>query len=217
MKIYIIATLFLFHTTMPAGNKEIEYKIQVYTKQDRINFETQLKNNKLAQFKNKTTQKDCYLLSPHCVWDTSNGYLFTADSFRIRESDKGNFICVKTCFSQDMDKHSFRNEEETKIDNPKVLKYFLNAYCGEEQKEKIIKKTRTICLIGDFEIAFDDVKGLGEFIEIELKKTVSKEEGFKEIEDFLKNHGLTKFKLLTQSYFIMAMNPGYDFGSEKNL
>jgi adenylate cyclase class IV len=215
--IFFICSIALGTHLQSMTHKEIEYKIQLLSIEEHCNFEKRLQNNELAKAQETITQKDDYLVLDKHTWDQGKGYLYIPKTFRIREnSKKGCSICFKQSFDEE-DQHSFRYEYETSIGNPEIFIKFLMHFIEEDIHYCSIEKTRTTYLIDGLEIACDQVKDLGNFIEIEVKKEVSsKEEGYALIEKFLKDMGIQKYKLFTQNYFIMRLND-CDFGVLKEL
>lgn len=201
---FFIPFFCIFLPLQSMKNKEIEYKIQLLA-HEHFAFEQKLEKDNLVTCKGMVHQKDTYFKT-----------ISKNSTLRIRESSKGNSICLKKTIDLH-DAHTYREEYETSIGNVQTLSNILFEL--DHQKELTINKTRTVYLIDGLEIAFDVVTELGLFIEIEVKKEItSKEEAIALIEKFLKKYEVTQFKLFTESYYTIASHHNKsDFEIEKKL
>ena len=217
MKIYFLLATLLIATSACAVFQEIEYKIQL-SDADQHNFMQWLQEH--ATHKGSSHQKDSYLTRrDHTTWHYEQGFRDTDTMFRIRESsNKGAYICYKYCHRDANNMPLYRDEYETSIKDATAVFTFLEAFAGPLDIT-VVEKTRTTYLVGTmFEVACDEVVGIGNFIEIELKQPVpSVQEGCALIEDFLRSRGINHFVKLTHSYLHMAWNPGYNFKIERIL
>ncbi|MCK4636104.1 MAG: class IV adenylate cyclase [Candidatus Moranbacteria bacterium] len=138
---------------------EIEIKLPLYNKEELEKF-----LNKNVEIKaEKLRQKDTYYTPAHKDFlDANHPYQY----LRIRESEKGDFFTYKHCHPENSNKVEYFDEYETRIDDSKSLFKILKVL---EYKEIIVvDKFRSIWQFGDVEIAIDEVKDYGVFIELEL-------------------------------------------------
>lgn len=137
---------------------EIELKFPLKNPKEVIEF-----LNKHAQLKSKNVfQRDTYFTPAHR--DFLN-VKFPFEWLRLRESDKGASLNYKHFYPENAEKTDYCDEFETKIDNPQAVKKIFDSL--NFKKAVIVEKSRTTWLFEDVEIAIDDVKELGSFIELE--------------------------------------------------
>lgn len=121
--------------------------------------------NKIAQPKSTNeTQVDTYFSPEHKNFTKQ---IPISEWLRLRESKKGASINYKKWHNSDGAKTISCDEFETKIENLNVMTKILNAL--EFQKLITVNKSRHTWTYKDTEIAIDEVKELGNFIEIEAK------------------------------------------------
>lgn len=78
-----------------------------------------------------------------------------------------------------------------------------------------LKKTRKIYRYKDLEIVFDDIEGIGSFIEIELKSDEQDVlKGTQQIHSFLREVKIEQITQYDRSYLHMKVNPDYNFGRQ---
>lgn len=139
---------------------EIEIKLPLNNKDKVINF-----LNKNAEIKAENLrQKDTYYTPAH-----KNFLEVSVKPFqylRVRESEKGDFFTYKYCHPENSKIVDYFDEFETKVDDSKSLVKILDVL---EFKEILaVDKIRNTWQLDDVEIAIDDVKDYGVFIELEL-------------------------------------------------
>jgi predicted adenylyl cyclase CyaB len=83
--------------------------------------------------------------------------------------------------------------------DPNALLEILTATLG---KVAVVKKTRTVYLVGQTRVHLDDVEGLGSFLELEvvLRPDQTDEEGQKIAEDLLRQFGIDEQELIAEAY-----------------
>lgn len=109
-------------------------------------------------------QKDIYYNSAHRNFLSEKPI---SEWLRLRESKKGFSLNYKKWHNEDGNKTVSCDEFETKIDN---IEAFKKLFENLNFKELIVvEKNRSIWDYRDTEIAIDEVKELGNFIEIEAK------------------------------------------------
>ena len=195
--------------------KEIEVKIKLENSQLE-----QLKKWLIqhAKFMDKLQMIDYYLDNPKkSLYKISpQGFKDPLEFWRVRQVDNVYFLCNKKRVLDEIGK-TIRVEENEAItpEGEVVLQIFKKRGLTDQV---IIYKTREIFQYNDFEIVFDHVKNLGEFVEIELKSDEQDPiQGKKLIYDLLKKIGLTEFIQFDRGYLCMILNPGYDFGEKVKL
>lgn len=115
---------------------------------------------------------------------------------RIRSEKDSHFLTYKASTGR-----LGRYEEyETKIDDPKTIETILR----KSKFNNIINvtKSRTTYKLKDCSINFDKVTGLGNFIEIEI---ISDRKKHKELNQIVKDMGLTKAEVVRQGYVSMIL------------
>jgi predicted adenylyl cyclase CyaB len=82
---------------------------------------------------------------------------------------------------------------------PRLIRELLSAALGVRG---VVKKTRRLYLVGQTRVHYDDVEGLGRFMELEvvLRPGQSEEDGRRIAEDLLARFGVTKDDLLKGGY-----------------
>lgn len=195
--------------------KEIEIKIKLDDKQTEQLNKWIIKNAKFIEQQEIT---DYYFDNPKKSLYTKSpmGFIDPLEVWRIREIDDTYYLCNK---KRTIDKNgktvSVEENEAITPDGQDVMKVFEKRGFT---KQVIINKTRDVYNYEDFEIVFDDIKNLGNFVEIELKSDEQNSVvGIKKIYDLLKKIGLTQFIQFDRGYLCMMLNPGYDFGEVKKL
>lgn len=202
-------------------HQEIEIKIQITPEQMSI-LDKWLSSN--SEYKGEIHHIEYYLDNPE------NTFLFEADGMkdtrildakdwlRVRMTENGDSICLKR-FHPDPEnpgKHTHCDEYETKVESGKMTLELLKNLGFTN--ETILDKTRKTYDAKEFEIVVDDVKGLGIFVEIELKKDVDDvKKGHEEINNLLKQIGIIEFKKQFRGYVSMLWNPQINFGEETKL
>ena len=197
-------------------NTEIEIKLFL-TPNDRKKVTQWLKIN--AKKEGTIHHVEYYLNNPQSsfTFTSKEGYKDALDYLRIRFTDKGDSVCLKHWHRDPITtKTTHCDEFETPVKDGKTLLELYKAIGFTDNV--ILDKTRTTYNSTDFEIVIDEVKGIGQFMEVELKKKVANANiGLKNINDFLRQLGLKKYIKMERGYVSMLWNPGYDFGEEISL
>ena len=130
-------------------------------------------------------QKDTYFNLAHRDFLSKKP---VSEWLRLRESKKGFSLNYKKWHNEDGSKTVSCDEFETKIENPDSLK---KLFGNLNFKELIsVEKNRNVWNYKDTEIAIDEVKELGSFIEIEAKGNFTNiEEVKKHLYEILKEIG----------------------------
>ena len=197
-------------------HQEIEIKIQITPEQMTILDKWLSKN---SEYKGEIHHIESYLDNPdHTFLFDADGMKDARDWLRVRFTDNGDSVCLKR-FHPDPEnpgKHTHCDEYETKVNDGKMTLDLLKNLGFTS--ETILDKTRKTYDAKDFEIVVDDVKDLGIFVEIELKKDVDDvKKGHEEINNLLKQIGITEFKKQFRGYVSMLWNPQINFGEEIKL
>jgi len=192
--------------------QEIEIKFQISSSQF-----SKLKKwlEKNAKYKGENRQIDYYLDHPknRLTFKNKDGIKDAEDYFRVRITPKGDSTCLK-CWKKDPKRpgqYTHCDEHETDVEDGKIL---LNLYkaLGHEITAKV-DKTRRTYRYKSLEIEVDKVRGVGVFVEIELKRQVRNVQAGREmIYDLLREIGIRKITFQNRGYVSMIWNPKYDFG-----
>jgi adenylate cyclase class 2 len=194
--------------------REIELKVSI-----NLEYLTQLRDwlQKNAKFIGEETHLEYYFDNPQNSWKFNHPLLNIIDSenyLRVRKTEKASSVCLKV----------FKIDRETgKAENLDEIEYDVSDF-GEAVKlfeslgytdKTIIDKKREKYDSEKFEIVIDDVKGLGIFVEVELKEQIDGDIkiGFNKIKDFLKSIGIEEFQVQKRGYISMLWNPEIDFGA----
>ncbi len=114
---------------------------------------------KLADFVCEKVEEDVYFNSPIRDFRESD------EALRIRRDDEGVMITYK---GPKVDAETKTREEiEIRVDDYSKAMDILNRL-GFRTIRRVVKRRR-IYRLGDVTICFDDVEGLGQFVEIEMK------------------------------------------------
>jgi predicted adenylyl cyclase CyaB len=94
------------------------------------------------------------------------------------------------------------------VKDPGSMKVLLGSALGVG---KTVKKKRTLFLSGRTRIHFDEVEGLGRFLELEvcMKEGESRAEGEAAVKSFMERLGITEKDLLAGSYADMSEAEGF--------
>lgn len=194
--------------------KEIEIKMQLTSVELDI-LKAWLKEK--SRFVRSIHHIEYYLNNPKFSFHFDrDGLKDSNDYLRIRMTEKEDSVCLKKFFPDPNvpGRHTHCDEYETEVKDGKVL-LELMAQLGYTDVT-IIDKIREEYMYLDFEVVIDDVKDLGTFVEIELKKDCEDvKAGHKEIKDFIKILGITKYKELYRGYVSMFWNPSIDYGEDR--
>ena len=168
-------------------NIEIEIQVNIENSKPLIGF---LEKN--AQFKSEKHQIDEYFSPKHRSFVAVRPI---KEWLRLRDSGGNYSINYKNWHFNKEGKSHYCDEYESKVEDIKQVRKILEVL----DFESIVKvdKLRKIWRYKDYEIAFDSVKNLGEFVEIEYKgedKDIDPEKVTKEMINFLKEVGCGKIK-----------------------
>lgn len=142
---------------------EIEIKIKLSEKEYK-----NLKNNleKIAEYDKVTIQKDEYY-TPEYRDFTKEKYPF--EWLSIRERGGKNILNYKHYYPEGAEKHERCDEFEVFLDSSEKMKKIFERL-NIKSFAIINKKRYTYMYKNKYEIALDEVKDLGYFVEIEVKK-----------------------------------------------
>ncbi len=116
--------------------------------------------------KQNDVQKDVYFNPPHRDFLSKK---LVSEWLRLRESKKGSSLNYKNWHKEIDPKSVSCDEFETKIDNTVSLRKLLESLDFRELVT--VEKNRSTWNYKDTEIAIDEVRDLGTFIEIEAKRS----------------------------------------------
>ncbi len=153
---------------MPA-NRHVEFELKFPLK----NVEELVKKlNKIAKQRQQNAhQKDTYYVPVHRDFLAKK---YPSEWLRIRETNRGVTLNYKHWYPEDEKERYYCDEFETKIGDANSLKKIFESLDFKEIV--IVEKTRSTWIYKNVEIAIDNVKDLGFFIELEAKN------GFKDID-----------------------------------
>lgn len=169
---------------------EIEIKVQIENSAPLLDF---LKKN--AKFTGKHHQVDSYYSPAHRNFVAVRPI---SEWLRLRNSSGKYSINYKNWYYDDNGRSEFCDEYETPIESIEKLKSIFASL--DIKSITTIDKTRQTWLYQNYEIAFDLVKDLGNFVEIEYKGKATKQkpsEIIKEMLVFLRQFNLGK---ITRNY-----------------
>ena len=196
--------------------KEIEVKIQISDVQLK-KLEHWLDSN--SCFLGKVHHCEYYLNNPNASFTfiAPEGYKDSRYYLRIRHcKEKGDSLCLKKWHGDQMGKTRYCDEWEINVSDVETALQMLKELGFTEIT--CMQKVRRIYKADVFEIVIDEVKGLGIFIEFELKEYADDiDDALARIYDFIKQVGITTFKKQERGYVSMIWNPRYDFGEKINL
>lgn len=196
--------------------KEIELKIQLTNKQQAM-LKSWLATN--AKQRGQSHHIEHYLDNPNdsFKFDSNLGYVDSEKYLRIRFSDKANSVCLKI-FSIDRETGRSANlgELETAVADGQAMLSILKELGFTNST--VVNKTRQSFSYKNFEIELDEVKGLGSFVEVEVKDHKDDSEaGFAQIYKLLREIGITEFLEQKRGYVSMLWNPSTQFGKSKKI
>ena len=110
-------------------------------------------------------QRDTYLTPAHRDFLQNK---FPFEWLRLRESNKKTSLDYKHFYPEGVEKTDYCDEFVTNIENPESLKKIFNHL--NFKQSIVVEKNRNTWLFKDVEIAVDEIKRLGTFIELEIKK-----------------------------------------------
>jgi len=184
---------------MANNNIEIEIKVPV----DKSLFlEVKSKLGKIARFEKDVKQKDDYFTPVHRSFTAPE---FPYEWLSIRKRDGKCIVNYKHFYPENVEVTAYCDEFETEIGNAGGVEKMFSAL--NFKKLVSVEKEREVFVFKDmFEIALDNVKGLGYFIEIEAVKDLgSVENARKEIAEFAKTLGVEGSKADKRGYPFLLM------------
>ena len=138
------------------------------------------------------TQSDIYFAHP------SRDFMKTDEALRIREAGNEYTLTYK---GPKLDKLTKTREEiEIKLDDPAPMAGVLKML-GFMEVAPVVK-TRSHYTLGDYQVALDEVEGLGHFIEVEKHADSYKPE---ELVELLKSLGVEESKMERRSYLELLL------------
>ena len=157
-------------------NIEVELKFPLLNKDELIK-----KLNKVAKLeKEEDYQKDVYYIPIHRNFLDKKP---VSEWLRLRETKKGFSINYKNWHKKDNPKTVSCDEFETKIESIESIKKILK--CLDFNEIVTVEKIRSVWTYKNVEIAIDQIKELGNFIELE-KLTADDEDPYEVQEELLK-------------------------------
>lgn len=200
--------------------REIEIRFKI-VKND-LELLTQWLNSN-ADYIKETYQLDYYLDNPlkSFKFKDSSGNLDSEYYLRVRhDREKGDSVCLKIWDLSNPDGISRNIDEiEYKVEDIQEPMKLFNSL-GYTDKDKV-EKTRKAYKSKDgmFEIAIDEVKDLGVFVEVELLEQIEGDytEGLKVIHNQLRLIGLTRIDVQKRGYLSMLWNKDLNYGEIVNL
>jgi len=184
---------------MAQNDIEVEIKVQVSKKRFEV---IRRKVQKQAKFVKKTRQVDTYFNSLHKDFlKPKHPYEWLS----IRDRGGKLLLNYKHWYPPGAKHTTHCDEYETEIGNGEQLEKILKTL-GIKRIVKVDKKREVYIYKGKIEIALDIVAGLGYFIEVEaLENKEEIRETYGELEEFLRNLGVTKIKTVPGGYAAAKM------------
>jgi adenylate cyclase class 2 len=195
--------------------KEIEIKIELESRMLEHLRNWLIQN---AKFMDKLEMVDYYLDNPQksMYVKSPKGFIDPIEFWRVRQVDNVYFLCNKKRAIDQDGKTLYVEENEAVTPDGQAILQILKKRGLTNQV--IIRKTREIFQIQDFEVALDDIQDLGKFVEIELKSDDQDVEvGIEKIYELLKKIGIVEFIQYDRGYLCMSLNPKIDFGEHVTL
>lgn len=148
---------------MAHNNTEIEIKIKI-SKAKLLEIKKKLQ--KIAKFVKKSSQEDTYFTPPHRNFIKPK---YPFEWLSIRKRGEKNILSYKHYHPENTQKTTHCDELETEITHSEQIEKIFKAI--DIKKLITVNKTRETYQFKDqFEIAMDEVKNLGYFIEVETIK-----------------------------------------------
>lgn len=141
-------------------SKEIEIKFSLNNPDEVIRF---LESNAKKDHSN-LHQKDTYFIPTHRDFMASK---YPFEWLRIRETGKGCSINYKHFYPENAEKTDYCDEFESQIADAETVHKILNRLDFKEAI--VVDKVRSTWMFKGVEVAIDNVKNLGCFIELEAK------------------------------------------------
>lgn len=143
---------------MAHNNREIEVKFPLKNQQKVVSF----LNSHAKKIVTNDFQRDSYFTPPHRHFLSVE---YPYEWLRLRESVKGIFLNYKHFYPENKKINDYCDEFETKVDTLIIKKIFESLNFKELV---VVEKNRNSWMFKDVEISIDDIKKLGQFIELEI-------------------------------------------------
>lgn len=144
---------------MSAQDKEIEIRFEIKNPETVIAFLDQQ-----AKLINRNIfQRDTYYTPAHKDFLAKK---YPYQWLRLRETEKATSFDYKHYYPENTEVTDYCDEFEVKVDKPETLKKILKAL--DFKQSVVVEKTRGLWLYKEVAVAVDQVKGLGNFIELEV-------------------------------------------------
>ena len=169
---------------MPKNEQEIELKFKLDEKEF---SEIKEKISKIAKFIKNISHKDEYISPPHKDFLKPK---YPYEWLRIGERGNKTILNYKHFYPEEVEVHTHCDELEFEAENAEQLRQMFSAL--NFKTNVVIEKQRQAYNYNDeFEIAFDTVKEIGYFIEIEaIKHSESIEKTREKLFEFAKSLGI---------------------------
>ncbi|MHA1540933.1 MAG: class IV adenylate cyclase [Alphaproteobacteria bacterium] len=178
--------------------KDLEIEITIKLKDKKLLLSYLSANGK---FLGEKKQTDVYFDPPHktFLFDTKDG-LDAKEFIRVRFSEKGDSITYKNWHKETPEMPAYADEYESNLSDGKSTEKIFRTLGFKETAK--VEKTRRSYSCGELLVEFDNVVGLGDFVEIEYNSSSAKSprEAFDLIDNFLKNAGITVFEHVKTGY-----------------
>lgn len=179
---------------MAQDNVEVEVKVKV-TKSEFLDIKTKIK--KTCKFIKTSHHIDTYY-SP--IQQSFLKPKYPYEWLSIRQRDKKILLNFKHWYPEGAKHTTHCDEYETEIQNKDQMERILTAL-SIKKLVTIDKKREVYIYKSKIELAFDEVKGLGYFIEAEsLRNTGGVEKTYNELEEFVKSLGIKKVVTIPGGY-----------------
>jgi len=144
----------------------IEIEIRVKIKDSNNTLSTWLGDN--ATLVSKEDQKDIYLepSKTSFLYTDNNGKQQADKWLRVRSTGQENSICYKLVHRDKVGDFIYADEYETKIDNSKIMIDMFK--CLNYRELCTVYKKRELWKYSNYYICIDNVRDLGDFVEIEI-------------------------------------------------
>lgn len=182
------------------NDKEIEIQVRVEYIKPLIKF-----LNEKASFISQVHQIDKYYIPNH------RNFLKTKpieEWLRLRDSSGKLSINYKKVHYDKIGKTLYRDEYESSIGEIPALEKIFKAI--DIKEIVVVDKTRKIYSYNDYEISLDNIKGLGDFIEVEYKgndKDALPDNINRDMVNFLKEMGCGKITINYMGYPYQILFP----------
>ena len=181
-------------------DKEVEIQVKIENSADLLKF---LEKN--AKFLGEKRQIDEYYTPAHRDFLSIRP---VSEWFRLRNENKQYSMTYKKWYYTKEGRGEYADEYETIFDNLESARKIVTAL--DCKHLTTVDKTRRKYLFEDYEVAIDNIKNLGDFIEVEYKSNISKnhEEIIARMIKFLKEHNCGKIYRNCGGYPFMLLFPG---------